>query len=264
MFDQVSAALDKALGDENSIPEDYKGEIRASSLPFCQREYVMHRAGNLAPLKEATFVGDSYLEMGHALHTVAQRYMGIAGLMYGNWRCQKCQKFFPDMKGPIRCCDDYAVYEEYDLRHPSGISAHPDGVCLELPDGTPFRAIWEFKGCHPKKMSAMKGPIWKHSTFQANFYLNLANEQLGLDLEYIVIVYVDRGLPTNRRYWLVRPNKAVYNNTIKAVQEAKEKLRLRVLPERICANQMDGVKLRCAYSSVCFNDDAVIQRWIEK
>lgn len=258
------AALDVALGDENSIQGDYTGAIRASSLPFCPREYVMHRAGNLAPTKDSTFVGDCYLEMGTALHTVAQRYMGLAGLMYGNWRCPTCQRLFEDTRGPVRCCEQLAVYEEYALVHESGITAHPDGVCLELPDGTPFRAIWEFKGCHPRKMSAMKGPIWQHALFQANFYLNLVNDQKHLGLEHIVIIYVDRGLPNNRRYWLVKPNRAVYDNTIASIKDAKEKLRLRVLPERMCATQKDGQDLRCAYASVCFNENQKVLDFIAK
>lgn len=263
-YDNVFSALDKALGDVNSIPEDYKSEIRASSLPFCQREYVLHRAGNLAPVRESTFFGDCCMEMGTALHAVAQRYMGIAGLLFGNWKCDRCGNVFLDRKGPVPCCDSYATYEEYEFRHASGITAHPDGVCLELPDGTPFRAVWEFKGCYPGKMAKMQTPIWRHSVFQANFYLHLANEQKNLGLEHIVIVYVDRGLPSNRKYFVVQPNKAVYRNTLKAIEGAKEKLRLRVLPERICATQQDGIELRCPYQAVCFNKDSTLQRMIEK
>lgn len=263
MVEPIVQALDNALGDDNVIAHPHLNEVRASSLPFCARQYVMHRAGTFEPVQDRTFFGDACMGMGTALHAVAQRFLGHHGLLYGNWTCEKCKKVIVDRRGPVVCCGVEAVYEEYSLYHECGISAHPDGVMLELPDGTPYRALLEIKGTNGKKLSSMKEPVWRHSSFQANFYLHLINDTLKLGLDRIVMIYVDRGIPSQRKYFVVKPNRAVYDQTIRSVADAKEKLRLRVLPERICSSHQDGKDLRCQYHQICFVPDEKLQRMIE-
>lgn len=260
--EDVFAALDKALSSDNVFEAEYTGTVRASSLPFCQRQYVLYHCTDIAAVQQTDFHSAAAMEMGTALHSVAQRFLGQAGLLYGNWKCPKCRKLHEDLQGPVSCCGESCIYEEYSLRHECGITAHPDGVCLKLPDGSDFRAIWEFKGCHPKKMAAMKQPIWRHSLFQANFYLNLVNEKKNLGLEHIVIVYVDRGVPSNRKYFIVKPNPSVYLTTIKGIREAKEKVKLRILPERICNGPNDAQELHCPYQHVCFLPDSKLEQAI--
>lgn len=265
MDERIFSELDKVLGDDNVIDQIHANEVRASSLPFCARQYVLHRAGPFEPVQDRNFFGDACMGMGTALHTAAQRFLGHGGLLYGNWYCFNCEKLVAEhCRGPVVCgCGVEATYQEYALSHPCGITAHPDGVVLELPDGTTYPALLEIKGTNGKRLSSMKEPIWRHSTFQANFYLHLVNEVLGLGLDRIVMIYVDRGIPSHRRYFVVRPNRAVYDQTIRSIGEAKEKLRLRVLPERICATHQDGKDLRCQYHQICFVPDEKLQRMLD-
>lgn len=262
MLEQISKCLDDAFGDSNLFEEPAHTAMRASSLPFCGRQYVMHRLGPFEPMQDLSFFGQACMDMGTALHSTAQRYLGHSGLLYGNWTCSKCSAFYRDRQGPVTCCGLEATYTEYELQHECGISAHPDGVLLQLPDGTPVRALLEIKGIHEKKLAALKAPIWRHSSFQANFYANLLNDKLNLGIERIVLIYIDRGVPSRRKYFLVKPNRSVYEQTIHAVEEAKRQLHLRVLPERICATSLDGKELHCQYRHICFVPDEKLQQMI--
>lgn len=249
--------IDQIFATTSEVEGVAKNEVRASSLPFCARKYVIHRTCDLEPLAVGTFVRDCFLELGTALHTVAQRYLSLGGVLWGYWLCDKCEARKGPEIGPLYCCDQLMVYEELAFSHPCGLTGHADGIWLEQ------KALLEIKGCYPGKLERMAAndePVVEHWLYQANFYLHEANKlpDIPVQLDKIILIYIDRGLPLNtqryphRKYFVRKPNTKVYENTIKQIEGAKKALHLRVMPDRICATEGDGRDMNCMWRHVCF------------
>lgn len=286
---QLETLVEKSLGDDAKIIKPYRGmEIRASGLPFCQREYVLSNLANCdETFEDEGFFGNACMSMGTALHSVTQRFLGRSGMLFGHYQCPICRQVTRNVLGPVWCkmksCrkegkykrDVFVgeegvecVYEEYSIVHPCGLTGHPDGVLIikdkAICSEAPIVALLEVKGSNFMSMRKMTDPVIKHWHHQANFYFHAFNEflsdEVGFKLEKILFMYVDRGIPANKKFFLRDAVEESYVSTVKAIKKAKKKLALNVLPDRSCNDAKEGEEKRCKLVNLCFSSDAHIQQ----
>ena len=237
--------------DKTTIESPYDFRFRASSLPFCPRQYVLHNCLPTKASKPRTAFGDLCMDQGTALHTVVQRYLGLVpGLLYGDWDCPLCSGVTERQYGPQYCstCGTLMVYREFTIGG-GPIGGHPDGILLK------HRGLLEIKGTGFQKLNKLEGPVWYHY-LQANFYaheMNLRNPDWQLDK--IVFLYIDRGMPSHRKVFCSSLNPTVYRNCLQSVTDSIQALERRELPARMCPTPKDGESLYCAYVPVCFLPD---------
>lgn len=113
--------------------------------------------------------------MGTAVHAAIQEYLGAAGILYGSWRCRRCDRKWFDQLGPGLCCEELPEYIEYSFVHPTseqlGEYGHTDGI-VPLPAGAGYFII-EIKttgGWAVKQLLRMKWIYPKHKSQGAVYH----------------------------------------------------------------------------------------------
>jgi hypothetical protein len=270
----LAQLVDTALSEEFPIHEPYRNDhFRASAFPVCPRRYVI---SNLVPSHLETvpfsYSAMTIMNMGTALHSSTQRYLGNFGILFGNYKCPTCGHITPDTLGPITHCNVASIYDEYNFIHPSGLTGHTDGILrVTNPEwlDEPINAVLEIKSSNDMKMKSMKKPVWYHHQYQATFYLKsfnlLMSERLGFEVTHILLMYVGRDLPSKRKFFLEEPDEEAYADLLANVKKAKKKLALKVLPERkLCTTPEDAKEVYCKWVDLCFLSDDKIMRKHEK
>jgi hypothetical protein len=230
--------------------------FRASQLPICPRDFLFWEwtESERRPKDAESFRMDFYCDIGTAVHAVMQKWLGRANAIYGNWACQnpKCNHYdevvVEDILGVQSCphCGKETIYEEYQLSHPSGLSAHPDGL-LPYDDGY---ILWEFKTCD---FTSKKTRPRYNYLLQTNVYANLL-EAKGFDIKAIVIVYISRVHP-DFKFFITKPNPKVFEETIKRYTDATQALLDGDFPEGLCHTESDAGAYECVWRKNCFAHD---------
>jgi len=258
-------------------------QIRASALPFCGRAYVLSeelKAAGKLDNSETDFGLQCIFQTGHGAHGVTQDWLGRARILWGDWECQgparkvqgpvpahlqpivdlyrarnQCGEkgprgYFP--KEPCVHCGHKTkwTYVEVTLSDDKlGLSAHTDGI---LPQ---YEAILEIKTTHEKNHRGLTAPVMKHWVYQASMYARLLEEQEGIRMKRILLVYLDR--TRFERKFFVRPViRDTLDSTRAMVTAAQAKRKLHVLPDRICATRSHADKVGCSLEQLCFSPAA--------
>jgi len=238
-------------------------ELRASSFPICPRAYHIFRRTPIAkrPAREEAFVSESTSLMGTSLHLVLQRWFGIQGYLYGNWRCDPCDKEARHRTGTPKCdgCGRPMVYEEYEIKRTkvTPFSGHVDGI-LRIPNST---YLIDFKGSSLRAIREIRASGKPKSThyLQVNAYANAINmlpEVYGNveTIQKIIIIYVDRGEP--HRTWhpvQVTVSKQVYKDTVSRIYLARQSLLEMRIPRGLCLVPSDEYGKYCPWKATCFS-----------
>jgi len=237
-------------------PAAARWDFRASGQPICARDFVFWQLteDGKRPPDEESFRMDFYTEIGTAVHSVMQRWLGRVNQIYGNWSCQnpKCQYYEAVViknhlgVGPCPHCDRETIYEEYLLTHSSGLSAHPDGL-LPYEDGY---LLWEFKTTG--LLSKLSFP--RHSyLLQTNIYAALL-EDAGMPIKKIAIVYISL-LNPEFKVFLLKPNRDVFNEIVERYLLAKKALHEGEVPIGLCFTPAEAVMYECPWKEYCFDQD---------
>lgn len=282
---KILSHVPKMLTEYESWKAPFRVQIRPSSLPFCQVQYLF---GELDPMDVSVgdnFMGRIFTSMGSAAHEVVQTYLGRCGILYGKWKCKKCYYVSsPNLgtpycgekrliwergadldgvpigpeKGP--CCSGYATrYEEFALIDPiSGLKGKCDGLILVAGHLYLLEAKTKATSAIVK---ALKVPDDPHIA-QATVYAEMCTpKEWGLDqeIEGIAFCYIPRDYP-NRMKIIFHPRDATeLQNVRNDVPEVVEMVKTGKGFENaraVCPNQKYGEKVKyCEYSGQCFRPD---------
>lgn len=259
-LDRAADELVRSLLAAESF-ETRKYTFRGSSLPFCQLRYVWdtlaQEQGKVSPLKR-TFVGDFYMEVGTAIHTVVQRWLGRSGFLFGHWKCPKCYETTEPLLGEQSCveCGVKCVYEEFQLRHESGFTGHCDGL-IRLP-GTDLADdefdLLEIKTTSDAKVDSItaKRGIRTEYHLQVAAYVTLLR-QMGYKIKRVLFLYVPRNNPRNiKPVWWNKAGRAstMFTSEVTEYLNAKSALVTEDYSELTGICQTNDTD--CVYSVFCF------------
>lgn len=250
---EIRAAMRQSMGDalnSASSPEiysPYQFQFRASRLPFCSREFVIHQryAGGIV-LRSESYDFHFYVKIGTAVHEVVQQFLGMSSSLYGHWTCCGVIERNREGSAPCSVCGRPQKYEEFEID--SELGAHVDAVFLR------HNAVGEFKTTGGTNLPKLSGP-YEHHLIQASTYTNALNEQFGWKLDRIIFVYLSRDKPSDFRVFVVPPIEDAFSTALSQYAEAKEALMAGEIPDPICSSSSAGSWRGCPYAGVCFHPE---------
>ena len=246
--------------------DDWHWQFRASGLPACPLQHVWYRfdrAADSLPGRRESFTKDFYTEIGTAVHTVVQRWLGRLNVLFGDWRCPQCTDLvYKGRLGTVTCdCGAETVYEELSFAgKPSG---HCDGL-IKLGELTPNEndfAVLEVKTTSERRLEK----VIKVHGLPLNYRLQATNytyrlQQLGYNLIGVMFLFVPRDSPYKMQALWVHPKRVAAIN--KGMQAEYEQT-LAALKSGdfsglsgTCADPEDGEG--CPYRPNCFSPSAEV------
>lgn len=231
--DSAAAGVCQKLVEAREL-QPWRWQFRASGLPACPLQHVWsvldQEIGRL-PRRPWGFLADFYTEVGTAVHTVTQRWLGRLGLLYGPWVCTRCGARFDPALGPVRCfdCDVEAEYEEFSFDgEPSG---HCDGL-LRVPGVTtePNQfVLLEIKTTSATRLDSVilpNGPPYPYQLQTTNYAYRLG--KMGYTITDVLFLFIPRDSPNRMTpIWykpvaIERVNRAIlneYRQTVDALEQ---------------------------------------------
>ena len=226
--------------------------VRASSLyDTCMRAEVLSKQ-----YPRERWKPDVKTQMIFDIGTMAHwwwqnKYLGPAGLLFGNWKCSKCgvlrlEGLMPEAQAvPCKECGALLVeYEEYEMfDEETGISAHSDGIYV----GEDIRCLLEFKTSGEKYWTQTVKPGENH-IFQASIYYWL------LKLEKAKIIYINKTTG--------KPKEFTVDADMKMVEQGKKKaLTIQSITadsdskdyKRVCFSKTMFKSKKCPWVEECFS-----------
>ncbi len=288
---KILSHVPKMLIEQESWKAPFRVQIRPSSLPFCQVQFLFGELDNMDVSVGDNYMGRIFVNMGSAAHDVLQAYLGRAGILYGNWKCKKCYYTSSPVLGspycgekrltwergadldgvPIGpekapCSAGYATrYEEFALLDPiSGLKGKCDGLILV---GGHLYLLEAKTKATSAIVKALKVPDDPHIA-QATTYAEMCTPRewgLDQDIEGIAFCYIPRDYP-NRMKMIFHPRDAtelqnVRNDVPEVAEMIKTGKRFKKA-KAVCPNQKYGEKVKyCEYSSQCFRPDRARYLW---
>lgn len=197
-------------------------EIRASNMPFCPKKFIFSYSEFLS--KNYTtweYTGDFYCDIGTSVHEAVQKWITMpqenSGIIFGNWKCKKCNKKLKLRVGPQICCGTPMEYEELSLDFVDcPMTGHCDGVLLDtkirdvnklnkkIKNGSKKSIpawILELKTTSLYKAKNITAPQFNHAS-QAEIYTSALRKILthrfnidNIDLKGFIIKYISRDNP---------------------------------------------------------------------
>jgi hypothetical protein len=247
--------------------ESWRFEFRASGLPACQLKYMWWRLDDKLdelPRRKRSYFGDFFTEIGTAVHSATQRWLGRLGVLYGPWRCPVCDTVKEPHLGTVWCEGTAeaphrsveCVYEEFAFdEQPSG---HCDGL-LKMRDLTPEPndyVVLEVKTTSEKKLDEVvkvEGPPLNYMLQATNYAYRF--KQRGLNIVAVMFLFIPRESPRRMHPLWVHPRRVArinqqivddHNAAIGAL-DTGDCSGLR----GICATPADGQD--CPYHVSCFS-----------
>lgn len=240
----ITADMEAAFKHEVSVPYDF--QFRSSKLPICNREYVLHHRypKEERPLRGEEYTFNFYVKIGSAVHEVVQRFLGMAGFLYGDWTCCGVTEHLREGSKLCPVCETPQLYGE--LAPESELGMHVDGVTIT------YNGVTEFKTTSAANLLKLENPYDTHME-QATCYLRALNIQYGWNLDKLIFVYFSRDNPKEFKVMVRRPLPTTYTDTLEGFALAKKQLASGVLPDRVCDSVRDGHWRSCGYVGVCFS-----------
>lgn len=281
---KILSHVPKMLVEQESWKAPFRCQIRPSSLPFCQIQYLFSELDSMDVSVGDNYMGRIFVNMGSAAHDVVQTYLGRIGILYGQWKCKKCywvsspnlgtpycgekrldwergidlnDELIGPEKGP--CSAGYATrYEEFPLLDPiSGLKGKCDGLILIASRLYLFEAKTKATSAIVK---GLKVPDDPHIA-QATTYAEMCTPRewgLDQDIEGIAFCYIPRDYP-NRMKMIFHPRDATeLQNVRNGVPEVVEMVKEGNVEgaRAVCPNQKYAEKVKyCEYSAQCFRPD---------
>lgn len=241
----------------SKVPADYWVSLAPSKLPFCQVEYLWDIFSPEKPIRQEKFKTSFYFSIGTSVNEVVQKHLANIGILYGNWFCRSCEKYFKNKLGPVYCCRSLCVYDEYyfKLKH---IKGKVDGILFFENEGWYILEIKTYNGKHLDKPK-------KPHLLQTNCYYfmieeHLKENNLGFKLEDIkgvIHYYQHREDPTVHQIFkddISIFNRKEYNKHINTYLKAKKMAKTGDLSNisRKCESLKDAMYNECPWASECF------------
>lgn len=192
--------LRSLLMDLQNLREDapVSQELRSSGLPFCPIKRLFLDSN------EESYKKDHYVRLGTAIHEIIQHWApkGVTrDNIFGNWRCQSCDKLIKlSMYPKEKCCKKHThwEYEEVELVYKT-LTAHVD---LILRSSTKPYRYWvvDFKTAdiHTKRQRSSwspDAPSSRNYIVQIRTYCTLLQLQHDLNIVGWILPSVNRAVP---------------------------------------------------------------------
>lgn len=239
----VHDSLAQAMKEETYLPFDF--EFRASRLPFCSRQLVLHARWpkDALPVRSERYDFGFYTRIGNVLHELIQSFLGLSGILWGHWTCCGVTVLFQEGTTNCPVCGKPRKYLEFELD--SELGAHVDGVSLV------FNSVFEFKTTGSATLEKLTAPYPNHQA-QASCYVVILNEMFDLNLDKICFVYLSRDTPKKYKVFVRKPDKTAYADALVQFAAAQQSLYNGTIPDRVCSNSYEGHDRACPYVGVCF------------
>jgi hypothetical protein len=186
------------------------------------------------------------MSMGSAVHAVFQKYLGLAGILYGSWTCGKCKKVFADRCGPVTCCGEPCTYQEIKL-NVQGLHMRADGL-IQLKKGL---TLVEVKTSTLAKIRDMKKP-WQQHVEQVNVY-GCAAVKRGYPVKEVWLWYIPIDSPhAGHKVFSFGLDPDKFISHLDAIRRIREELDKARSPKALChPRSLDPF---CNYNAVCQNN----------
>lgn len=261
------------------IPEKVQRPyLRGSDMPLCPLKLALDTVREKPRVQYNTMLKEFYTSTGHAIHELIQKWLGVAKLMYGKWKCPECKTLYPvgstekdnlGVLGPVVCkCSELPIYCDYVEFNPHDVpktgkyNGHCDGL-LMIHDKY---IVLEIKTTDTAKVAKRRqhGPDPKHE-LQAQSYRYVMPKFLDIPEErwhnFVLLWYFDRADPRNHAI-LCMPYD--YENFEEEIRKFVTTMKA------IASKQYSGIKgtcrkeednKYCPYSQICFSPsrDALIE-----
>ena len=190
-----------------SLPSNFKSELRVSSFPYCSVLDLVNRT--YAEPVEWDYHSGFYTGIGTAVHSNLQTYAPLNSKDFvpvGEWKCPKCKAHSEIMLKPKKCgrCGlknnrkHPLEYEEIHFSH-NGLSGHLDYLIYHKPSSTYLPFEFKTVGLHyivePHYRSYLPSEQY---VIQIETYCALLQLQYGIKVRQYALVYFSRERPRNR------------------------------------------------------------------
>lgn len=240
-------------------------EFRGSGIPHCPIRWAAEHHKQVPTPDERNFMLDFVSERGRLTHEMTQKWLGIIGLMFGKWKCKKCNKNFPEdkstgMMGPVYCCNEPTEYVEYEMKNKDiDFGGHCDGVIkicgkyttIELKERNQDEIDYYAKNGIPKFANLLQCTSYRHELPKL-LAPTVAVEDWH---DYVFVIYISRQ-DVRKRVVLAEPyDPSLFHAEIKNVT------RTRRIIEIGCYNRLVGIcssssdEPFCEYNRSCFSAD---------
>ena len=184
--------MDLEYPEYNTRPE----QLRVSGFPYCGWRHANKKLHPDAERKMLDFGAHFYTGVGTVTHAEIQKWIGQAGKMWGNWKCQFC-KTERKFSNRDRCpkCGATMEYIELDVKFMKHVSGHLDGV-FKTKDGRWI--LIDYKTCSMRKIKQQrteKTLPYLGNVQQIKAYCALIEHSLGIKISGWVLLYVARDDP---------------------------------------------------------------------
>jgi len=251
--------------------------FRGSGLPICNRLYVLShilmKTSNKALCSpSASPYRDYFLEEGTLIHKLLQRWLGLAGVLYGRWGCQNpnCKDYVGTLVKENRlpeprlnsgfCCGLPRDYIEFEIKY-KGFSGHIDGILYT-------KNLWilcDFKTSNKAGNDIIEIPDNYFHQLNSYYYYVIKNlKKLNIPrIDKTSIFFVPRDYYfLNPSKWTIQdiiPDKSLWVrdfNNFKASEKCLKKKSLKLFKEfdipdkELCSNKYET----CWLIDVCHSD----------
>lgn len=169
--------------------------IRPSQLPFCAASFFIKHASR-GLIDSMDMVGAFYVNIGTAVHTVVQDYLGTSGRFLANWECRICGKK-TYVTSQHECCDFPMRYEEILISY-KGVVGHIDAVFI---DSQGKYWILDFKTTSSAgAASKLKNPgkVYEEQVLTYAVMLGLEHK---IKVEGVMLMFIKRDNPSDPVVW---------------------------------------------------------------
>jgi hypothetical protein len=248
---------------EKETTFDYKPRFSASAFPYCARRQWIYETfpKERLPKDNYNFRSDFYKEVGNTIHKIIQKYLGIAGLLYGNWVCKNkykdCNYYVDNHIGTPICkfCNNPMEYKELQLnRNIFGMGGYVDGI---VPSES---AILEIKSKSNNQINQMIDPVFIEWAYQASSYVTAVNRQYNMNLENVIMLYISRDNPENFKIFKKKALLNVLDQQIQSRKDGEQLIKQGKEPEFLCPDYDAAKEFYCICSDLCFPTDAKISK----
>ena len=239
--------------------------LRASSLPICSiLQYLKlqkeHSTG--LPERKVTAISEYFTQIGTAVHTVLQRWMGLTGKILGNWKCPSCgHKEKMTVYKDCPSCGEEMVYVEIKVKYKT-LSGHVDGV-LVLPNKKMI--VLDYKTTTSSKIDKNSPPLLAYEK-QLSSYAYLLKSKYHLPVVGSSLLYVSRDNPFKYKEYPLNLNnmkkfldEQVYRQRVAEDTVKTEDLEA-LIQSKPCSSREFYLKdmhsyEECPLLNVCFGDE---------
>ncbi len=185
----------QAFNHKLVIPNPNPVKLRPSGFPTCSiinyAKLEYHKRHNML-LDDTSLFGDFFTSVGTTVHTVMQKWIGLSGQMYGDWKCVNCDTTRRMVGHVCPKCNTFMEYNEIEVEY-GLVTGHVDGI-LQLPN----KKFWtiDYKTATIKKIQeAHKLLPIKQNVFQILAYSYILKHNYDLDIEGASLLYIARNNP---------------------------------------------------------------------